>query len=389
MQRDGIAKIRAIAVAPNNRKVAIATADLNIVLFDDKLQKKDKFATKPVDSKYGKKSYIVTSLAFSPDSTKLAIGQTDNIVFVYKLGETWDEKKVICNKFTQSAPVTSLIWPEENRLIIGLTDGKVRYASVHSNKCSTIYKTDAGIISLAQSPNRRSFVSGHEDSAIILFSFETRTQSKICVHTTPPYCLLLSNFGILAAGADKRIVSYSEQGRILQEFDCGRDPKERSFNCAILDPTGYNAIFGSFDRLKLMSWSQRRGAWDEGQILTIKNLYVVTALTWKPDGSTGNLSGLVLSIDCALKRALIKNQFETTFVSPSQVVVRDINSDARCVLRSDKGLSITDIRVMGRTSRYVIAYTASTLIMVDRETEKKGLKSYNFFPRLQENNNFL
>lgn len=87
---------------------------------------------------------------------------------------------------------------------------------------------------------------------------------------------------------------------------------------------------------------------------------------------------MVISIDCALKRALIKNQFETTFVSPSQVVVRDINTDARCVVKSEKGLSITDIRVMGKTSRYVIAYTANTLIMVDRETEK-----VEFFQNLQ------
>ena len=38
---------------------------------------------------FGKKSYMVKGLAFSPDSTKIAIGQTDDIVFVYKIGEDW------------------------------------------------------------------------------------------------------------------------------------------------------------------------------------------------------------------------------------------------------------------------------------------------------------
>ena len=33
-------------------------------------------------------------LAFSPDSTKLAVAQTDNIVYVYKIGEDFGEKKV-------------------------------------------------------------------------------------------------------------------------------------------------------------------------------------------------------------------------------------------------------------------------------------------------------
>ena len=48
----------------------------------------DKFSTKPADSK-GPKSYIVTGMVFSQDSTKLAVAQSDNIVFIYKLGLEW------------------------------------------------------------------------------------------------------------------------------------------------------------------------------------------------------------------------------------------------------------------------------------------------------------
>ena len=43
----------------------------------------------PCTRQYGKKSYVVKGLAFSPDGTKLAIGQSDNIIFVYKIGEDW------------------------------------------------------------------------------------------------------------------------------------------------------------------------------------------------------------------------------------------------------------------------------------------------------------
>jgi len=34
-------------------------------------------------------------MAFSPDSGKLAVAQSDNIVFVYKLGVDWHDKKVL------------------------------------------------------------------------------------------------------------------------------------------------------------------------------------------------------------------------------------------------------------------------------------------------------
>ena len=38
---------------------------------------------------FGKKSYMVKGIAFSPDSSKIAVGQTDNIIFVYKIGDEW------------------------------------------------------------------------------------------------------------------------------------------------------------------------------------------------------------------------------------------------------------------------------------------------------------
>lgn len=64
-------------------------------MFDDKGEKRDRFSTKPVDPDAGKKSYIITGIAFSPDSTKIAVAQSDCIVYVYRVGEKWGEKKVI------------------------------------------------------------------------------------------------------------------------------------------------------------------------------------------------------------------------------------------------------------------------------------------------------
>jgi len=35
----------------------------------------------------------------------------------------------------------------------------------------------------------------------------------------------------------------------------------------------------------VFNWSPRKGAWDEGKPKEIKNLYTITALAWKRDGS--------------------------------------------------------------------------------------------------------
>jgi intraflagellar transport protein 172 len=46
-----MAKISAIAWAPNNAKLAVCTSDRIIHLFDEVGEKKDKFSTKPVEAK--------------------------------------------------------------------------------------------------------------------------------------------------------------------------------------------------------------------------------------------------------------------------------------------------------------------------------------------------
>jgi intraflagellar transport protein 172 len=64
-------------------KLAAATADKVVHLFDENGEKRDKFKTKAADPN-GPGAYLVRGMAFSPDSTKLAIAQSDNIVFVYR-----------------------------------------------------------------------------------------------------------------------------------------------------------------------------------------------------------------------------------------------------------------------------------------------------------------
>lgn len=44
-------RVVAIAWSPNNLKLAVALADRSIYLFDESGIKKDRFSTKPVDSK--------------------------------------------------------------------------------------------------------------------------------------------------------------------------------------------------------------------------------------------------------------------------------------------------------------------------------------------------
>ena len=71
-------------------------------LHDDAGAMQDKFkakgnSTHPDGAEH---PFVVLDIAYSPDSTRLALAQSDNILYVYKLGLEWKEKKAISNKFT-------------------------------------------------------------------------------------------------------------------------------------------------------------------------------------------------------------------------------------------------------------------------------------------------
>ncbi|EJD74502.1 intraflagellar transporter osm-1 [Loa loa] len=221
-------------------------------------------------------------------------------------------------------------------------------------------------------PNdRSSFISGHSDGSIILYSFDRRLQTKILTHTCPPYALVYTNNGIVIGGCDQRIVSYTENGEILQQFDYRNETDhEKEFTVAVRDTFGQSVVFGSFDRIRLYSWNSRRGALDEGKPLEIRYLYTISALTWSPDGSTialGTLCGAVITIDCCLKNSILKGRFQTKYISPSQVLIKDITSEQRVTIHSSKGLPINEIKIMGH-DRFVVAYTTNTLMIADMST---------------------
>ena len=116
-------------------------------VFDETGERKDKFKTKAADPS-SSQNYVVRSMAFSPDSTKLALAQSDNMVFVYRLGLDWGEKKSICNKFQQSASITAMVWPNgrDQELVFATADGKVHIVTPQScvvNAAAYLYRRQA------------------------------------------------------------------------------------------------------------------------------------------------------------------------------------------------------------------------------------------------------
>ncbi|XP_074392344.1 intraflagellar transport protein 172 homolog isoform X2 [Zonotrichia albicollis] len=374
--QDGTARVTCMAWSASSARFAVCTAERVVLLYDEQGERRDKFSTKPADAKYGRKSYVVKGMAFSPDSTKLAIGQTDNVVYVYRIGEEWGDKKVICNKFIQTSAVTCLLWPAENIIVFGLAEGKVRLANTKNNKSSTIYGTDSYVVSLTSNVSGRGILSGHADGTIVRFFFDDEgsgeSQGKLAVHPCPPYALAWASSSIVAAGCDKKIVAYGREGSVIQTFDYSRDSSEKEFTTAATSPSGQSIVLGSYDRLRVLNWSPRRSAWEEGKPKEIAHLYTITALAWKRDGSricAGTLCGGVEQFDCCLRKTIYKNKFEMTYVGPSQVIVKNLSTGTRVVLKSQYGYEIDEVKILGK-DRYLVAYTSDTLLLGDVSSNK-------------------
>ncbi|XP_052833703.1 intraflagellar transport protein 172 homolog [Octopus bimaculoides] len=374
--QDGAAKICAVCWSANNVKCAVCTSDRVVLLYDEAGEKRDKFSLKPADPKFGKTSYTVKGLCFSPDSTKIAIGQTDNIIYVYKIGTQWGDKKVICNKFVLQSSVTAMVWPNNQALIFGQVDGKVRAANMKSNKSSTIYATNSYIVSLAASPSGKAFISGHADCSIVRYTFEDdgsgETRGLLCHHSSAPYALAYTSHGIIVGGCDKKIVAYDRDGHCSQQFDFSREEDENEFTCAVCSPSGFSVIFGSFNRLKILNWNPRKGLWEDPINKIIPNLYTITALSWKPDGSrvlVGTLCGSVEVFNSTLKKINYKKKFEIVHVGLNQVIVTCLSSGQKTVLKSQYGYEIDNVRIMG-SDRYAVANSTQTIILADLLTNK-------------------
>ena len=187
---DGMKKISSICWSPNNRRLAVATADRYIHLFDENGNPMERFLTKP--NIKGQNSYVVRSLQFSSDNQKLAVAQSDNIIFIYKLGLEWNEKKSIINKYEQSSSVTCMCWPStrQNEVIFGLAEGKVRIGYIKKQyKSESLYETSSYVVSIAESPNSQYIISGHLDYSIIRMDIEKKEKIQIIQHTSIPYAL--------------------------------------------------------------------------------------------------------------------------------------------------------------------------------------------------------
>lgn len=108
--------------------------------------------------------------------------------------------------------------------------------------------------------------------------------------------------------------------------------------------------------------------WEESSVVNVSNIYTITAMRWKSDGSrltTGSLCGVVDLYDACLRKIKMKGDWDVTYTSASSLILKSKkeNSDARISLKSRFGCEIKNIKLY--QDRYAVAHTTETLMVCD------------------------
>jgi intraflagellar transport protein 172 len=322
---------------------------------------------------------MIREIAFSPDSIRLAVAQSDNIVFVYKLGASWSDQKKICNKLDQPASVTAMIWPKSkmNELFIGLADGKVKVGTLNKNSSAVLYTAESYVVSLSCSNDGKFLISGHLDGVIHKYNFDNSNLQKMVTHTTIPYCLAFGgNNDILAAGNDYKVLFYNDIGTKLQTFDYSTDDKLKEFT--VVRACGDTIALGNHNKFFVYLYNSRKQVWEEATAKYVDGLYSVTALAWKPDGSaliTGNLSGSVDLFEACLKKSKFKDIFEITYVTHSQIVIKNTETGKRIVVKPTLSQDIIKVNIY--LDNFIVMTTKESVVLGDVEGEKTSELAWN------------
>ena len=402
-------KVTALCYTRDSKFLGVATSDRLISIYDEQGNRLDKFNTKPKNK--GPKNYLLRSIQFGPDvkNPKLLVGQTDGAVFVYKWTNSnnndknnnndddddigndnvWCGKKSICNKFLEASPIVSVAWHDGNpsQCVYVLMEGKIKIGHLNSNQSQLLYSIDSCTVSFAVSTSGSELLSGHIDGSIFKFRFQTKTTkascSKIIQHSHPPY-LLSWGKSICVTDHCNNLTFYSNDGNEEQIFESAEEIDEAngqrlSRTVASFSSTGESVAVGGFDSFSIFTWNSVQECWEQSVTQSVVNMCSVTALTWNSNGSCvalGSSTGLLDTYNAAYRHYIIKNEYEITHVSSSEVLVRKKAPNATpVILISQYGIiDKVDIysEVNSQELRYLIARTKDSLILCDMQALKNA-----------------
>ena len=357
-----IASIECCSWSGSGNRLAVCTSSNNhLVIFSGpSLEKKEKFSLRAVDKEFSRSSFAVKGVAFSPDSNRIAVGQTDNVIYVYKVSEDASDKKSVVAKYALPSACTCLYWHDAG-IVFGSADGKVKLIQTATNRMASVISSNAMVISMAVAAD--DVVVGFLAGAVIFTTIGSRdTSRQIATTTTPPFALALTMKGeVCIGGCDGKITFISlnlpaNDPKGKQSLEFGSD-----INCCSASPSGNMIVVASQDKLVIFMHDKY---WRQNQVIEMTGGFLVTCISWAKDGTkmmAATVNGGAELFSIQWKKKVIGDRFQVDYVGGNQVVITDLSSGLKAIFKSSS--DIQDVKVVREF--FAVIRTQSTLIVGD------------------------
>ena len=364
-----LSKINGISWSPNKMKLAIASEDKNIYLFDEQGNHKNKFSTNRVSE-----VYEIVQILFDQKSEKLAVARSDNLILVYNLGINWEYKESISQGFNVEAKPNCMIVSKgnQNGIIFGLANGKVGFLDM--DEIYDLYSYSSPCVSISSSFNGNYIISGHTDYFILIYDIQNRTLNKLCKHSCIPKCLgLIKNSYIFLAGNNKRVNIYNEKGKFFQNFDYSSYNDTKEFEFFSINTSGDAIALGNYNSIYIFFYNESKHLW-QNFTKKIENYFPITSICWKPDGTALVVGNLVNSVDIfevIINKTLIKDKSKKFNILIDQNLIKVMNNQTnKCMVINSKYSSLFIIMSKIFLDNFITIFLNKSLILGNFDKEK-------------------
>jgi len=189
----------------------------------------------------------VTSVAFSPDGTRVVSGSVDGDVKVWRL----DTKECVMTLRRHNDVVASIAFsPKGKRIVSGSYDGTIRVWNAETGRCKRVFLDGRWVFSVAYSPDGKRIVSGSSNGTVRVWSTKSgRRKRTIQNHSNVVSSVAFSPDGtrIVSGSYDKTVRVYNADTSMCERTFCHLSP----VISVAYSPDGTHIASGSDDGVKV------------------------------------------------------------------------------------------------------------------------------------------